>query len=116
MERINRWRGVTIVICRHSRHTRTVTIDIIHKNVIPMCGFLYTAEKVIVLHVKKHGYMGGSLFLVFKFKGGPEPLEKKIKKILGSKREDRFSDPFFRSDTKYLLGSFFVPAAPQHFL
>ena len=29
------------------------------------------------------------------FKGGPEPLEKEIHEILGSKREDRFSDPFF---------------------
>jgi len=28
------------------------------------------------------------------FKRGPEPLEKEIHKILGSKREDRFSDPF----------------------
>jgi len=28
-------------------------------------------------------------------KGGPEPLEKDIHEILGSKREDRFSDPFF---------------------
>jgi len=28
-------------------------------------------------------------------KGGPEPLEKEINGILGSKREDRFSDPFF---------------------
>jgi len=28
-------------------------------------------------------------------KGGPEPLEKEIHEILGSKREDRFSDPFF---------------------
>jgi len=27
-------------------------------------------------------------------KGGPEPLEKEIHEILGSKREDRFSDPF----------------------
>jgi len=31
----------------------------------------------------------------FSFKGGPEPSEKEIHKILGSKREDRFSDPFF---------------------
>ena len=30
------------------------------------------------------------------FKGGPEPLEKEIHKILGSKREDRFSDPFLK--------------------
>jgi len=30
-----------------------------------------------------------------KFKGGLEPLEKEINEILGSKREDRFSDPFF---------------------
>jgi len=28
-------------------------------------------------------------------KGGPEPLEKEIHEILGSKGEDRFSDPFF---------------------
>jgi len=28
-------------------------------------------------------------------KGGPEPLEKQINEILGSKREDRFSNPFF---------------------
>ena len=28
-------------------------------------------------------------------KGGPEPLEKEINEILGSKREDRLSDPFF---------------------
>jgi len=30
-----------------------------------------------------------------KLKGGPEPLEKEINKILGSKREDRLLDPFF---------------------
>jgi len=30
----------------------------------------------------------------YRFKGGPEPLEKEIHKMLGSKREDRFSDPF----------------------
>jgi len=29
------------------------------------------------------------------FKGGFEPLEKEINEILGSKREDRFSNPFF---------------------
>ena len=29
------------------------------------------------------------------FKGGPEPLEKEINEILGSKREDQFSNPFF---------------------
>ena len=29
------------------------------------------------------------------FKGEPEPLEKEIHEILGSKCEDRFSDPFF---------------------
>jgi len=31
----------------------------------------------------------------FNIKGGPEPLEKEINEILGSKREDRFSDTFF---------------------
>jgi len=39
-------------------------------------------------------------------KGGPEPLEKEIHKILGSKREDRFSDPFLKLVQKN-LGSFF---------
>jgi len=29
-------------------------------------------------------------------KGGPEPLEKEIHKILDSKREDQFSDPFLK--------------------
>jgi len=29
------------------------------------------------------------------FKGGPEPLDKDTNEILGSKREDRLSDPFF---------------------
>ena len=39
------------------------------------------------------------------FKGGPEPLEKEIHKILGSKREDRFSDPFLKLVQK-ISGSF----------
>ena len=30
----------------------------------------------------------------YRFKGGPEPLENEINRILGSKREDRFSDHF----------------------
>jgi len=53
-----------------------VTIDIILKNLMPVCGFLYTAEKIcksivpvcwalytvekiVVLHVKKLVYRGG---------------------------------------------------------
>jgi len=39
-------------------------------------------------------------------KGGPKPLEKEIHKILGSKREDRFSDPFLKLVQKN-SGSFF---------
>jgi len=39
-------------------------------------------------------------------KGGPEPLEKEIHKIFGSKREDRFSDPFLKL-VKKNSGSFF---------
>jgi len=35
------------------------------------------------------------MYLRGNIKGGPEPLEKEIHEILGSKREDRFSDPFF---------------------
>jgi len=36
--------------------------------------------------------------------GGPEPLEKEANEILGSKREDRFSQPFFSTDTKIVSG------------
>jgi len=39
-------------------------------------------------------------------KGGPEPLEKEIYQILGSEREDRFSDPFLKLVQK-ISGSFF---------
>jgi len=48
-------------------------------------------------------------------KGGPEPLEKVIHEILGSKREDQFSrsQPFFRTDTKNGSGSVFVPASAR---
>jgi hypothetical protein len=41
-----------------------------------------------------------------RLKGGPEPLEKEIHKILGSKRKDRFSDPFLKLVQK-ISGSFF---------
>jgi len=36
-------------------------------------------------------------------KGGPEPLEKEINEILGSKREDRLLDPFLNWYKKPLL-------------
>jgi len=39
--------------------------------------------------------MGGFHEKLVTFKGGPEPLEKLIHEILGSKREDRFSNTFF---------------------
>ena len=39
-------------------------------------------------------------------KGGPEPLEKELHKIFGSKREDRFSDPFLKL-VQIISGSFF---------
>ena len=50
-----------------------------------------------------------------KIKGGPEPLEKEINEILGSKREDRFSDPFFELVQNTTLVRF-VPASPLQFL
>ena len=43
-------------------------------------------------------------------KGGPEPLEKGSHQFLGSKRVDRFSNPFFEIVPKTCQGSFFVPA------
>jgi len=42
----------------------------------------------------------------FTFKGGPEPLEKEIHEILGSKCEDRFSDPIFDWVQKIILVRF----------
>jgi len=42
--------------------------------------------------------------------GGPEPLEKESHQFLGSKRDDRFSNPFFEIVPKTCQGSFFVPA------
>ena len=45
-----------------------------------------------------------------KVKGGPEPLEKESHEFLGSKRDDRFSNPFFEMVPKICQGSFFVPA------
>ena len=47
---------------------------------------------------------------VVKFKGGPEPLEKESHEFLGSKRDDRFSNPFFEMVPKTCQGSFSVPA------
>jgi len=51
------------------------------------------------------GKLTHSLFPI-DVKGGPEPLEKEIHKFLGSKREDRFSDPFLKLVQKN-SGSFF---------
>ena len=48
---------------------------------------------------------------LFVFKGGPEPLEKESHEFLGSKRDDRFSNPFFEIVPKTCQGSFFVPAS-----
>jgi len=39
-----------------------------------------------------------------------KPLEKESHEFLGSKRDDRFSNPFFEMVPKTCQGSFFVPA------
>jgi len=44
------------------------------------------------------------------FKGGPFSLEKENHEFLGSKRDDRFSNPVFEMVPKTCQGSFFVPA------
>ena len=46
----------------------------------------------------------------YDLKGGPEPLEKESHEFLGSKRDDRFANPFFEMVQKICQGSFFVPA------
>jgi len=38
------------------------------------------------------------------------PLKKESHEFLGSKRDDRFSNPFFEMVPKTCQGSFFVPA------
>jgi len=48
--------------------------------------------------------------------GRPEPPEKEIHEMLGSKREDRLSDPFFDPVQDTSLVRFFVPASPVQFL
>jgi len=77
--------------------------------------FMYKVVEEKILH-KWRDYIFHYVRYVDDIKGGPEPLENEINKILGSKRKDRFLDNFFRSGTKYLFGSFFVPASPEHFL
>jgi len=48
-------------------------------------------------------------------KGGPEPHEKEINEILGSKREDRLGI-LFLNWYKYHFGSFLVTVSRMHFL
>jgi len=64
-----------------------------------------------------------NLFSFLSFLGSENPTQgwtwtprKQINEILGPKLEDRFSDPFFGSGTKYLIGSFFLLASPLQFL
>jgi len=47
---------------------------------------------------------------IWHFKGGSELLEKESHEFLGSKRDDRFSNPFFEMVPKTCQSSFFVPA------
>jgi len=47
---------------------------------------------------------------------GLNPLKKEIHEILGSKREDRLSDPFFDLVQNTTLVHFFVPDSPLQFL
>jgi len=58
-----------------------------------------------------HDFLYENLSCLYEnLKGGPEPLEKESHKFLGSKRDDRFSNPFFEMVPKTCQGSFFVPA------
>ena len=49
-------------------------------------------RKVELYRPELHEVRGTRTCLVQMIKSGPEPLENEINKILGSKREDRFSD------------------------
>ena len=59
-------------------------------------------EAFLCIHTRNNLFWISEIFIVLAdlckpifFKGGPEPLEKEIHEILGSKCEDRFPDPFF---------------------
>jgi len=60
----------------------------------------------LYMHIETYGVTPMEILV----KGGPEPLERESNKFLGSKRDDRFSDPFFEMVSKTCQGSFFVPA------
>jgi len=59
---------------------------------LPVCFFLSCVAKTQFHHGTRRVV---DTRLRQYLKGGPEPLEKEINEILGSKREDRLSDPFF---------------------
>ena len=71
-------------------------------------NFCFSCILFIEFFVHSHIHYVSKLEVIFK--GGPEPLEKESHEFLGSKRDDRFSNPFFDMVPKTCHGSFFVPA------
>ena len=82
-------------------------IDCVH-----MCVYTFVCTHMCV-HMCVYTHMPVSIVSIFvRIKGGPEPLEKEIHEIVGSKREDRFSNPFFELVQKTCQVHFsFVPAS-----
>ena len=66
--------------------------DIPPRLIIYVVGGGETKVTVRNLVVRNHELPANKVTLL---KGGPEPFEKEIHEILGSKSEDRFSNPFF---------------------
>jgi len=52
-----------------------------------VCADVHIYTNIIYIYIYINVYIH--------IKSEPEPLEKEINEILGSKREDRLSDPFF---------------------
>ena len=72
------------MLCTYFIHVHTHACIFIYKY-SHRCIYIYTcSHKCMCVHV-----------YVCMLKGGPEPLEKYINEILGSKRDDKFSNPFF---------------------
>jgi len=70
----------------------------------------YTSLTLSERHLIRNTLQQTSIIVRETFKGEPEPLEKESHEFLGSKRDDRFSNPFFEMVPITCQGSFFVPA------
>jgi len=78
-------------VCLEKSLTNIDTVFNAQKRSYKLSSFLQTTSTTRASSFGGQGYPKQTRYL----RGGLEPLEKEIHEILGSKREDRFSNPFF---------------------